>query len=98
VDEILSWKEKTHPVDRFRAYMTDKGWWTAEQETELGSEERKEVLKAMVTAEEKDKPEALADLFQDVYDEVPANLVRQREELKVQMAKYPDHYTLADGH
>ena len=52
----------------------------------------------MVTAEEKEKPEALADLFEDVYDEVPPNLVRQREELKAQIEKYPDHYTLSDGH
>jgi len=34
------------------------------------------------------------ELFKDVYEELPAHLLEQQQELKDHLAKYPDEYNL----
>lgn len=97
IEEIEVWRNKHHPITRFKTFMTNNGWWDDEKEKELRKAERKSVLDHVKLAEQKAKPEAMENLFQDVYDEIPANLVAQQEELKQHVAKYPTHYSL-DGH
>mmetsp|Transcript_25757 Transcript_25757/g.55934 ORF Transcript_25757/g.55934 Transcript_25757/m.55934 type:complete len:337 (-) Transcript_25757:46-1056(-) len=93
IDEIESWKDQKHPIPRMKTFMEDRKMWDEEKEVELREECRKKVLTAMMAAEEKGKPEALENLFADVYDDFPANLLEQQRELTEQMKKYPKHYT-----
>jgi len=94
IEEIESWREKRHPITRFRKYLEDRDMWSQDREDELREQSRKDVLRAMTTAEQKEKPEALANLFDDVYDKMPQNLAKQQQELKEQIEKYPNHYAV----
>ena len=94
IDEIEHWKNHSHPITRLRLFMEANGWWDEAQETALRTEERKGVLEAVKVGEAKEKPEAIANLFDDVYSEITPDLIEQRESLRKLMAKYPDHYTL----
>jgi 2-oxoisovalerate dehydrogenase E1 component alpha subunit len=93
VEEIEAWRKTEHPIARFRTFMEDRSMWDADKEAALRDECRKAVLKAMSVAEEKDKPEALHNLFADVYHELPPNLLEQQDELKEMIKAYPKHYT-----
>jgi 2-oxoisovalerate dehydrogenase E1 component alpha subunit len=95
-DEIKAHADTTDPVARLRAYMEERGWWSEAQETELREKERQTVLDALQTAETRPKP-SVSELFSDVYQDKPAHLIRQEQELHEHMSKYPEHYT-SDGH
>lgn len=95
--EIKMWQESQDPVERFRKYMEDKGWWNAEQEVALRDRERLAVLKAMEAAEAKPKP-PLQLMFVDVYAEKTDNIVQQEQELLEHISKYPDNYSESAGH
>jgi 2-oxoisovalerate dehydrogenase E1 component alpha subunit len=91
-EEIATWHETSNPVVRLRTYLEGKGWWDEEKEAAMRASERKAVLKAMAAAEGKGKP-GREELFNDVYDEIPAHLLAQKAELEEHIAKYPDSYT-----
>ena len=92
IEEIEEWRTSAHPIPRFRAFLEERKLWDEEKETKLRDEARKQVLKSMMASEEKDKPEVLSNLFKDVYDEVPPNLLEQKQELERMMKLYPKHY------
>jgi len=94
IEEIENWKQNGHPITRFRTFLEDRKIWSQQQEDELRDAARKEVLAALTIAEEKDKPEAIENLFADVYDTIPQNLKEEQDKLLVQITKYPKHYTL----
>mmetsp|Transcript_4905 Transcript_4905/g.10152 ORF Transcript_4905/g.10152 Transcript_4905/m.10152 type:complete len:423 (+) Transcript_4905:422-1690(+) len=94
IEEIESWREKAHPIPRFRKFMEDRKMWDEEKEAALRTESRKAVLQAMTRAEDKGKPEPLDNLFADVYTEMPQNLIEQQRELQEQLKKYPSHYAV----
>ncbi|GBG26140.1 Pyruvate dehydrogenase E1 component subunit alpha, mitochondrial [Hondaea fermentalgiana] len=94
IEEIESWKETAHPIPRFRKYMEAHNLWDEDKETALRTDVRKAVLQAMTHAEDKPKPDALDNLFADVYTEMPQNLVEQQRELSEQLKKYPAHYAV----
>ena len=48
-------------------------------------------MTALETAEAKKKP-SVDMLFDDVYESKTAHLLRQEQELRAHMAKYPEHY------
>jgi 2-oxoisovalerate dehydrogenase E1 component alpha subunit len=91
VSEIKYWQDNFDPVLRFRVYLESKGWWTKYQDVALREKERAAVMLAMETAEKKAKP-ALERMFDDVYAEKPAHLLKQEAELLEHIAKYPEHY------
>jgi len=50
-------------------------------------------MEAVARAEQKKKPSPVV-LFDDVYDQLPAHLQRQRDEMKQHVLQYRDHYNL----
>lgn len=42
-DEIQYWKMSRNPVNRFRKWVEDNGWWSEEDESKLRSNARKQV-------------------------------------------------------
>mmetsp|Transcript_100523 Transcript_100523/g.287922 ORF Transcript_100523/g.287922 Transcript_100523/m.287922 type:complete len:211 (+) Transcript_100523:1133-1765(+) len=91
IDEIKKWKEDVDPISRFRNYLEKEGLWSQDEDTQLRSDERLEVLKALEAAETAGKP-SLEEMFTDVFDEKPAHLVEQEEAMLAHIAKYPDKY------
>lgn len=81
MNEIEHWKTARNPMTRFRNWIQRNSWWSDEEETELRGSIRKEVLKAIQVAEKTEKP-SLEDLFNDVYERVPANLQEQEKSLR----------------
>jgi len=72
--EVEDRKKIDNPHVRLRAYLTARGWWSAEEEEELKTRLKVEVLDAFKKAE-KIKRHRLEEMFGDVYDEMPWNLV-----------------------
>jgi 2-oxoisovalerate dehydrogenase E1 component alpha subunit len=75
------------PIDRLARHLTGLGEWSEEKQTELEQTAQRRVLATYKRAESigslaagpTDPPETIVD---DVYQEVPAHLERQREELR----------------
>ena len=65
------------------------------REENLRTSERSSVMEAMLNAERKDKPDPMS-MFDDVYQEIPVHLQRQKEEMVNHTKKYPSHYTMDD--
>ena len=61
------------------------------KEQNLRDELRVAVMEALTTAEKRPKSN-YTELFQDVYKDMPPNLIKQRKELVEHMKKYPDEY------
>jgi len=69
-----------NPISRFRAFLVGKGWWSEDEEVELISKNKSEVLRSFSRAEKLPKPK-LSEMFNDVWatkkgDEVPGVIVR----------------------
>ncbi|GMI78356.1 hypothetical protein like AT1G21400 [Hibiscus trionum] len=88
LDEIEHWKMDRDPVNRFRKWVELNGWWSEREETELRSNVKKQLMKAIQVAGGTKKP-PLTALFTDVYDLPPSNLVEQEKQLKETINKYP---------
>jgi 2-oxoisovalerate dehydrogenase E1 component alpha subunit len=67
--------------------------WNEQQEKELVTQVRKDVLSALGRAEKEKKP-AWNELFTDVYDELTPNLVEQKQELIQHIQRHNEHYQL----
>ncbi len=63
-----------NPLHRMRKFLESKGWWSEEEEEALKVSQKKEVLNALADVERQLKP-SLSNLFTDVYDQEPWNLV-----------------------
>lgn len=90
--EVERRAEMDNPITRLRKWLELKEWWSKEEEDQYRKEARKGVMKCFLAAEKRKKP-SVEDLFTDVYDELPPNLVEQRKELATLMEKYPEHYS-----
>uniref|UniRef100_A0A7N0TUK6 3-methyl-2-oxobutanoate dehydrogenase (2-methylpropanoyl-transferring) n=1 Tax=Kalanchoe fedtschenkoi TaxID=63787 RepID=A0A7N0TUK6_KALFE len=90
-DEIEYWKMARNPVKRFRNWITGNGWWSDDQEAELQSNIKIEILQAIQVAEKMQKP-PVAELFTDVYDIAPSNLLEQERSVREALSKYPQEY------
>ena len=88
VAEIKHWRENFCPVQRFNNYITERGWWDEERDTELRDQMRVDVISALETAEKKPLF-GIESLFDEVYDDVPRHLQEQQEELRAHLEKYP---------
>ncbi|CAA16329.2 2-oxoisovalerate dehydrogenase subunit alpha, mitochondrial [Caenorhabditis elegans] len=94
-DEVQTWGDKDHPITRFKKYITERGWWNEEKEMEWQKEVKKRVLTEFAAAEKRKKAH-YHDLFEDVYDELPLRLRRQRDELDAHVAEYKEHYPMLE--
>jgi len=64
--EVEDRKRLDNPLERFRLFMVQRGWWNEHEEEELKAKLKSEVLKAFKKAETMSRPE-LGELFTDVY-------------------------------
>ncbi|XP_068647452.1 2-oxoisovalerate dehydrogenase subunit alpha 2, mitochondrial [Aristolochia californica] len=90
-DEIEHWKMNREPITRFRKWIESNGWWSDVAEAKLRSDVRKQLLDAIQVAEKAKKP-PLANLFTDVYDELPSNLREQEKSLRETVRKHQKEY------
>ncbi len=93
--EIEMWREKYDPVERFRKYMLANGWWNEDKEVDLRDRLRVQVVESLEIAEGKPLAE-LECLFEDVYATKHKDLLKQEEELRSHIAKFPDHYNISN--
>ncbi|XP_024972530.1 2-oxoisovalerate dehydrogenase subunit alpha 1, mitochondrial-like [Cynara cardunculus var. scolymus] len=91
VDEIEHWKTARNPVSIFRKWVQRKGWWSDEEESEFRANVRKQVMDAIQVGEKIEKP-PLADMFSDVYEEVPSNLMEQERLVRDTVKRHPQDY------
>jgi len=83
--------EFADPVKRLEAFLTQIGWVDSDSLAAARDEEKKAVLNAVMTAQQRPSP-PLKFLFQDVYHQVPNHLREEEEGLRRHIAKYPDNY------
>jgi len=76
-----------------RKWLESKSWWSSEQDQELRTQVRKDILKAFARAEKEKKP-ALENLFLDVFKIPSRDLEEQMTELRRVIEEYPDEYDL----
>ncbi len=81
--ETEIWKGKD-PVERFRKYLGKKGIWNEGWEAQLQADATNAIEAALKEAEADNSPQ-IEDMFKYVYDEMPASLKEQYEELKATM-------------
>jgi len=90
-NETDYWMKEDNPITRLRKYLEHREWWSNQLEVELKQKTRAEVISLLNKAEMRKKP-PIDDLFTDVYDELPPNLLRQREQLHNHLKKWKHEY------
>ncbi|KAI3717955.1 hypothetical protein L1987_69908 [Smallanthus sonchifolius] len=90
-DVIEYWKTVHSPIMRLRKWVERKGWWSEKQESELHLEVKKQVKRAIDDAEKEEMP-MLRDMFTDVYDELPSNIMEQERLLRETIHRHPDDF------
>jgi 2-oxoisovalerate dehydrogenase E1 component alpha subunit len=88
-DEVDTFAENMDPLNRLQLFLKHHELLTDEDLTSMKEEERVAVLDAIKKAENR-APPSMESMFEDVYKEMPAQLVKQMQELKDHLAKYPD--------
>lgn len=83
--EVKAWEKKC-PVLRLRIYLTEKGLWDEQQEKALIDQTNEEITQAIAFAKNAHQP-PLKSLFENIYFEMPPELMREYEELK---SMYPN--------
>ena len=95
--EMQKWKELLtkikSPIDRFEKYLTRRGLVKAEDTARFREEARTAVRESLKVAIEMRKP-GIDELFNDVYDFIPAHIEEQRRELKDHLKIYGKEYDL----
>ncbi|KDP39402.1 hypothetical protein JCGZ_03684 [Jatropha curcas] len=91
INEIELWRSARDPVTRLRKWIESNGWWSNEAESDLRNTVRKQLLKAIQVAERVEKP-PVADVFTDVYDVLPSNLIEQEKFLREAVRRHPQDY------
>ncbi|KAI9164685.1 hypothetical protein LWI28_000288 [Acer negundo] len=88
----IEWWSAQDPVTRLRKWIEFNGWWNDEDESELKSNMKNQMVHAIQIAEKTEKP-SVADLFTDVYDVTPSNLREQENRLRETIQRHPQDYT-----
>jgi pyruvate dehydrogenase E1 component alpha subunit len=88
-EEVEGWR-KRDPIQRFQKYLKDKGLLSDQKIEELEAQVKEEIQKAVEHAEELMKKYSdPLPMFEHAYEEVPAHLKEQKEELKRELAEMP---------
>ncbi|OIT04406.1 2-oxoisovalerate dehydrogenase subunit alpha 2, mitochondrial, partial [Nicotiana attenuata] len=90
MEEIEYWRRRSS-VARFRKWIQKNGWWSDENEFEFRGNIKEQVSQAIQAAEKEEKP-PLADLFTDVYDQIPSNLKEQERYIRDAIKRRPKEY------
>lgn len=85
------WKRRDNPITRMRKWLELRSWWSADEETQLRTNLRKEVLQAFARAEKEKKP-AIKNLFLDIFEKPSEDLNEQLQQLRRMIEEYPDEY------
>lgn len=93
--EVEEYENGQHPISRVYKYLVRENLWTDEREQTQRRKVREQVIGALNVAE-KVKKLPVTSMFEDVYAEMPANLERQRRELKEHLEKYGSQYRLEE--
>jgi 2-oxoisovalerate dehydrogenase E1 component alpha subunit len=91
VEEVSKSENTYDPIMRFEKFLTKHKWINEDDLIAINDEERKSVLKAMERAEKRPQPK-LGTMFQDVYKDMPLNLLMQEKSLHRHMKKYSEKY------
>ncbi len=91
VDEVNNSENVHDPLRRFEQFLLKQNWMDESDLSTIKNEERVSVLKALERSEKRPQPK-LETMFQDVYKEMPLNLVMQEKLLQKHMKKYPEKY------
>ncbi len=92
-EEEDKWRERD-PIVRMKKWLLQQQWWSEEEDRQNLEAYRKEVLDTL-KRQEKLPPPPLPQLITDVYDQVPAHLQQQYDDLQQHVQKYPDRYSAA---
>lgn len=96
-EEIEQWQQSSNPITRLQQFLTDEGLWNDALDQEYREKTRKSILSDLSIAEKKPKP-PIAELFTDVYAEMPWHLRKQQGELEQVIKEFPKHFSLAGFH
>lgn len=77
--EVEEWGKKD-PLNRFRLYLEEKGWWDEVKEEGLWEEVKRDIKEAIQAEEDVEDPE-IGTLFEGVFETTPWYLREEREEL-----------------
>ena len=84
--EIENEWEQKDPLVRFRKFLENKGLWSEEEENKVIEEAKEEIKQAIKKADEEPK-QKVTDLIDNMYEELPYNLVEQKEIYKEKESK-----------
>ncbi|KAL4092117.1 hypothetical protein QTP88_026678 [Uroleucon formosanum] len=90
-DEIKQWSNK-NPITRFKRLLEKNNLWNDQNEVDYANETKKQLMQSFTIASKKNKPN-WREMFNDVYHEIPDNLLEQMNSLEDHMSKYSDHYS-----
>lgn len=95
--EMEKWTELlqkfSSPIARFEKYLTGRGLLTEERTKNVRLAAKNAVRDALKAASSEVFPD-IDNMFEDVYEKMPAHLIEQREELREHLRKYPNDYEL----
>ncbi|XP_049282180.1 2-oxoisovalerate dehydrogenase subunit alpha, mitochondrial [Anopheles funestus] len=94
-DELEIWNTVEHPITKLKHYMIRRGWFNEEKENEFVKSVRKQVLSQISQSERIPKPD-WREMFQDVYEEMPAHLKEQLRTMEEHIEQHREHYPLKD--
>ncbi len=88
-DEEVQTHTLQDPIQRFRRYLEEKKIWDSQKEEMVQEQVKEEILSAIAEAE-KYGPPPIESMFEDVYAEMPASLVEQRDYLVEYLNRHPE--------
>lgn len=92
-DEIKYWTDNGYPTHKFRYYLTDKGLWDDVKQKNWLEEAKHEIMKAFKKGEEKHK-RSWEVMFDDVYQNMPQHIRKQKDGLTQHLKNYSQEYPL----
>lgn len=95
VEEIRAWEAKDNPIERVYKYLLNQGLWSEQRNNEFREQTRAQIFEALNWAA-KVKKLPVTSMFDDVYNELPANLRRQRDELRQHLKEFGQHYPISE--
>ena len=78
---------------RMRKFLCLRDWWSPDEDAELRSTLRKQILQAFTKAEKLKKP-SIDNMFLDIFEEPSPDLKEQQAQLKEILEKYPNEYDI----
>jgi 2-oxoisovalerate dehydrogenase E1 component alpha subunit len=93
VDEISSWEKDENPVLRFKQYLINKGWWDSAKDEKQNETAQKLVMDCFHKAEKARRAKPTA-MFEEVYDQMPAHLEKQKKEFLAHIKTYKHEYPM----